>query len=40
MLEKKQAEIAAWPEKKLQVDQSIRDLEQAVETAVLLRPTS
>lgn len=33
MLEKKRAEIAAWPEKKLILDQAIRDWEQAVETA-------
>ncbi len=33
MLEKKQAEIDAWPEKKLKLDQAIRDWEQAVEAA-------
>jgi sialate O-acetylesterase len=33
MLEKKQAEIAAWPEKKIKLDQAVRDWEQAVETA-------
>lgn len=33
MLEKKQAEIAAWLEKKIKLDQAIRDWEQAVEIA-------
>jgi sialate O-acetylesterase len=33
IMAKKQAEIAAWPERKIKLDQEIRDWEQAVETA-------